>query len=89
MFNDQDKDFDNIRFTNIDSITINRKPNSDSELANKKYVDEENDKTTIIRSNQTLEKCSEFSVGDDAYTLENKKKEITDSTVIIYSNEAG
>ena len=74
MFNDQDIEFSNIKFTNnIDPITINRKPNSDSAPANKKYIDEEIDKPTAISLNQILEKHSEVRVGDKVFALKNKK----------------
>ena len=35
MHNDQDNDFDNKILTNLNSLTVNRDPSSDSELANK------------------------------------------------------
>ena len=36
VFNDQDNEFDNNKLTNLDSITVNRDPNLDNELSNKK-----------------------------------------------------
>ena len=33
MFNDQDSEFDNIRLSNLDSVTVIRGPTSDNELA--------------------------------------------------------
>ena len=35
VFNDQDNEYDNIKLTNLDSVTINRNPSSDNELSNK------------------------------------------------------
>ena len=35
VFNDQDIDFDNIKFKNLGSNTIIRNPSSDEDLANK------------------------------------------------------
>ena len=35
VFNDQDNGLDNNKLTNLDSITTNRDPSSDNELANK------------------------------------------------------
>ena len=55
MFNDQDNDFDNIKITNLDSITVNRDPNLDNELSNKKYIDDSIGEGTILRFNQTLQ----------------------------------
>ena len=37
VFNDQDNEFDNNKLTNLDSVTVNRNPNLDNELAKKKY----------------------------------------------------
>ena len=36
IFNDQDIEFDKIKLTNLDSVSFNRKPNLDNQLANKK-----------------------------------------------------
>ena len=36
VFIDQDNEFDNNKLTNLDSVTVNRNPNLDKELANKK-----------------------------------------------------
>ena len=55
VFNDQDNEFDNNKLTNLDSITVNREPNLDHELSNKKYVDDSIAEGTIVRFNQTLE----------------------------------
>ena len=52
--NNQDNDFNDNKLTNIDSITINGNPTSDDEVSNKKYIDDELDKNTILRFNQTL-----------------------------------
>ena len=35
VFNDQDTEFDNNNLSNLDSVTVNRNPNLDDELANK------------------------------------------------------
>ena len=53
--NNQDNDLNDNNLTNIDSITVNRNPSLDNELANKKYIDSELDKNTIVRFIQTLE----------------------------------
>ena len=50
----QDNDLNDKKLTNIDSITVNRNPTTDSELANKKFIDDELDKNTILRFNQTI-----------------------------------
>ena len=54
VFNDQDIEFDNSKLTNLDSITVNRDPSSDNELANKKYVDDSiGQGNVLIQSNTT------------------------------------
>ena len=52
--NTQDNDLNDEKLTNLDSITVNRNPSLDSEYANKKYIDDELEKNTIVRFNQTL-----------------------------------
>ena len=52
--NNQDNDLNDKKLTNLDSVKVNRNPNSDDELVNKKYLDDELDKNTIVRFNQTL-----------------------------------
>ena len=53
--NNQDNDLNDNKLTNSDSITNNRNPTSDNEVSNKKYLDDELDKNTIVRFNQTLQ----------------------------------
>ena len=90
VFNDQDNVFDNNKLTNLDSIRVNRNPNIDSELANKKYIDDELDKNTVLRFNQTLENYLKVSVGNDTYNLTKYDKiQITDTTFIKYPNTGG
>ena len=52
--NNQQNDLNDNKFLNIKSVTINRNPSSDNEIANKKYIDDELDQNTVLRSNQTL-----------------------------------
>ena len=67
--NIQDNDFNDMKITNINSITFNRNPTSDNELAIKKHIDDELEKNTFLRFNQTLEKYLEVSVGTDTYNF--------------------
>ena len=53
--NNQDKDFNDNKLTNIDSITVNRNPSSDKKVSNKKYIDDELDKNTLLSFIQTLQ----------------------------------
>ena len=87
VFNDQDNEFDNNKLTNLDSIRVNRNPNLDNELANKKYIDDELYKNTVLRFNETLEKYLKVSVGNDTYNLTKYDEvQITDTTEIKFSN---
>ena len=73
--------------TNLGSITVNRNPTSDNEVANKKYIDDELDKNTIIRFNQTPPNYLKVSIGNDTFNLTKFDKiQITDTTEIKYPN---
>ena len=79
--NNQDNDLNDYKFTNLDSIQVNRKPISDNELSTKKYIDDELEKNTIVRFNQTLQNYLKVSVGNDTYNLSKYDKNyITDLT---------
>ena len=81
--NNQDNDFNDNKLTNLDSNTVNRDPSSDSEVSNEKYVDDEINKNTILRFNQTLQNYLKVSVGNDIYNLTNYDKiQLTDVTEI-------
>ena len=81
--NNQDNDFNDNKLTNIDCITVNRNPSSDNEVSNKKYIDDELDKNTIVRFNQTLQNYLKVSVGNDTYNLTKYDKvRLTDLTTI-------
>ena len=87
VFNDQDNEFDNNKLTNLDSITVNRNPNLDNELSNKKYVDDSIGEGAILRFSQTLENYLKVSVGNDTYNLTKYIKiQILDTTEIKYPN---
>ena len=87
VFNDQNNEFDNNKLTNLDSVTVNRNPNLDNQLANKKYIDDELDKNTVLRFNQTLQDYLKVSVGNDTYNLTKYDKvQITDTTEMKYPN---
>ena len=69
--------------SNLDSITVNRNPNSDNELANKKYIDDELYENSILLFNQTLENYLKVSVGNDICSLTKYDKlQLTDTTNI-------
>ena len=87
VFNDQHNEFDNNKLTNLDSITVNRDPNLDNELSNKKYVDDSIREGTILRFNQTLQNYLKVSVGNDTYNLTKYDKiSFTDITELKFPN---
>ena len=87
VFNDQDNEFDNNKLTNLDSVTVNRNPNLEYELANKKCIDDELDRNTVLGFNQTLQNYLKVSVGDDVYNLTKYNKiQITDTAEMRYPN---
>ena len=63
--NNQDSDLNDNKLINKDSIKNNRNPFSDNEASNKKYIDDELDKITILRFNQTLQNYLKVSIGND------------------------
>ena len=81
--NNQDDDLNDNKLTNLDSVSVNRDPSSDNQLVGKKHLDDELDKNTILRFNQTLENYLKVSVGNDTYKFtENDKIPITEITFI-------
>ena len=85
--NNQDNDFNDNKLTNINSITINNNPTDDNHVCNKKYIDDEIDKYTIVRFNQTLTNYLKISVGNDIYHLTKYNKYyLTDITSMISPN---
>ena len=85
--NNQDNNFKDNVLTIINSITININPTDNNHVSNKKYVDDELDKNTIVRFNQTLSNYLKVSVGNDIYNLAKYNKiKITDRTIIKYPN---
>ena len=90
MKNNKDNDLNDNNLTNINSITINTNPTDDNHVSNKKYIDNELDKNTIVRFNQTLQNYLKVSVGNDTYNLTKyDEKQITDTTLIKYPNTNG
>ena len=88
--NNQDNDLNDNKLTNINSITINNNPSDDNHVSNKKYIDDELDKNTIVRFNQTLENYLKVSVGNDTYNLTKYNKiQLTDTTYIKTGNSGG
>ena len=63
--NNQDNAFNDNKLTNINSIILNNNPTDNNHVSNKKYVDDEVDKNTILKFNQTLENYFKVSVGNE------------------------
>ena len=88
--NNQDNDFNDNKLTNISSITINNNPTDNNHVCNKRYIDDELSKNTIIRFNQTLENYLKVSVGNDIYNLTKYDKiKLTDTTITKAPNSGG
>ena len=86
----QDNEFDNNKLTNLDSVSVIGNRNSDNELVNKKYLDDELDKNTVLRFNQTVENYLKVTVGNDTYNFNYYDKiQITDTTEIEFPNIDG
>ena len=62
MKNNQDNDLDDKSLTNLDSITVNRNRISDNKVSNEKHIDDQLDKITILRLNQTHQNYLKISV---------------------------
>ena len=72
------------------SIQINDDPSNDDHVSNKKYIDDELDKNSILRFNQTLQIYLKVSVGNDTYNFtKNNKTLLTDTTVMKAGNTGG
>ena len=90
VFKDQDNEFDNNKLTNLDSVSVNREPSSDIELANKKHVDDSIGEGNVLGSNQTFKNYLKVSVRNDTYNItKNDKKQITNTTINKYPNTGG
>ena len=90
VYNDQDNDFDIIKLTNLDSITVNRDPSCDNELANKIYVDDSIVQGNVLSLYQTLQNYLKVSVGYDTYDLTKYDRiQSTDTTIVKYPNTGG
>ena len=79
--NNHDKYLKDNNITNLYSMTIIRNPTWDNEVSNEKYIDDQSDKNTIVRFNQTLQNYLKVSVGNNSYNLAKYNKiNITDVT---------
>ena len=87
--NNQDNDLNDKKLIKLDSVKINREPNLDYEVANKKYVGDSigGGNNNVLKFNQTLENYLKVSVGNNTYNLTKYDKiQITDLTVMRVGN---
>ena len=88
--NNQDNDLNDNKLTYINSITINNNPVDDNHVSNKEYIDDELDKSTIVRFSQTLQNYLKVSVGNDIYNLTKYDKiQLTDIKTMKSGNTGG
>ena len=66
--NNLDNDLNDSKVININLITIKNNPTDDNHVSNKKYIDDELDKNTIVRFSQTLQIISK-SVLEMIYSI--------------------
>ena len=88
--NNHDNDLNDNKLTNLDSISVDRNPILHNDIASKAFKDNELDKNTILRFNQTLEKSLKVSVGSNVYNITKYDKiQLTDTTIIKYPDNGG
>ena len=67
--NNQENNINDNKIIKVSSITINKNPTSDNEVSPKKYRDDQLDKNTILRFDQTLQNYLKVFVGNDTHIL--------------------
>ena len=81
VFYDPDNEFDIIKLTTLDSITVDVELNSDNELASKNYEEYSIGQGNLVGFNLTLENYLKVSVGNDTNNLTKYNKiQVTDTT---------
>ena len=86
--NNQDNDLNDNKLTNINSITINNNPTDNNHVNNKKYIDDELDKNTIVRLNDdSNDRYLQVHTNNTAYNLQiYNKTQIIDTTKMVFPN---
>ena len=86
--NNQDNDFNDNKLTNINSITITNKPSDNNHVSNKKYIDDQLDKSTLVRLNDNSnDKYLKVNINNLTYNVQiYNKKLLPDTTIIKYPN---
>ena len=89
--NNQDNDFNDNKLTNINSITINTTPIDNNHVTNKKYIDDQLDKDTLVRLNDNSnDKFLKVNINNTTYNLQIYNKILlTDTTILKFPNNGG
>ena len=84
----QDKNFKNNKLTKINSITINKNPTDYNHVSNKKYVDDQLDKDSIVRLNDdSNDRYLKVNINNTTYNMQiYNKLLLTDTTIIKFPN---
>ena len=86
--NNQDRNLNDYKLSNLDSMSAIGNLFSDNELTNKTYFDDSLGGGKILRFNQTLENYLNISVGNDVYNvIKFNKIQIIDTTIIKHPNQ--
>ena len=85
--NNQDNDFNDNKLTNINLITINNNPTNNIHVTNKKYIDDELDKKTVVRLNDdSNDRYLQVRINNTPYNLQiYNKTHIIDTTKLFIS----
>ena len=86
--NNQDNDLNDNKLTNINTVTMNNNPTDDNHVSNKKYIDDELDKSTIVRLNDdSNDRYLQVHINNTPYNLQiYNKTQIIDRTRLIFPN---
>ena len=89
--NNQNNDINDNKLTNINSITIDTTPTDNNHVINKKYVDDQLDKDTIVRINDdSNDRYLKAKINNSTYNLQIYNKIIlTDTTTMKNSINGG
>ena len=89
--NNQNIDFNDNKLMNINSITINNNPTDDNHVSNKKYIDNQLDKDTIVRLNDdSNDRSLKVYINNSSYNLQIYNEILlTDTTIMKHPNNSG
>ena len=89
--NNLDNDFNDNKLTNINCITINNDPTDDNNVTNKKYIDDQLDKDTLVRLNDdSNDRYLKVNIKNSTYNLQIYNKILlTETTILKNLNNGG